>query len=176
MSKFANSMYFPCHVVGVFPSRGSTFSLARPCFGACRDTRIGCMICKNFYIIFAFCPCIFLHLACSRTKGQNAENADLRAKTSEFMSENAVKTGKSYFPILCRKWARRYTETAFWMQKRAKRTKKRRFGRKLKIYLISLKFSVLCKITSIFEEKTFAFPLPLQTILQSFICLIIKSS
>lgn len=55
------------------------------------------------------------------------ENADLRAKTSEFMSKNAVKTGKSYFPILCRKWVKRYTETAFWMQKRAKRTKKRRF-------------------------------------------------
>lgn len=41
------------------------------------------------------------------------ENADLRARTSEFMSKNAVKTGKSYFPILCRKWVKRYTETAF---------------------------------------------------------------
>ena len=85
------------------------------------------------------------------------ENADLRAKTSEFMSKNAVKTGKSYFPILCRKWVKRYTETAFWMQKRAKRTKKRRFWRKLKILPTSLKFSALCKITSIFEEKNFAF-------------------
>ena len=157
MSKFANSMYFPCHVVGVFPSRGSTFSLARQCFWACRDTCIGCMICKNFYIIFAFCPCVFCILACCKTKGQNAENADLRAKTSEFMSKNAVKTGKSYFPILCRKWAKRYTETAFWMQKRAKRTKKRHFWRKLKIYPISLKFSVLCKITS-FLKKKFCIP------------------
>ena len=59
MSKFANSKFFLCHVVGIFSSWGSTFSLARPCFGACRDTCIGCMICKNFYIIFAFCPCIF---------------------------------------------------------------------------------------------------------------------
>ena len=173
MSKFANSKFFLCHVAGIFPSRGRTFSLARPCFGACRDTCIGCMICKNFYIIFAFCPCIFLHLACSRTKGQNAENADLRAKTSEFMSKNAVKTGKSYFPILCRKWVKRYTETAFWMQKRAKRTKKRRFWRKLKILPTSLKISTLCKITSIFEEKNFAFRLHLQTTLQIFIHLII---
>lgn len=69
------------------------------------------------------------------------------------MSKNAVKTGKSYFPILYRKWVKRYTETAFWMQKRVKRTKKRRFWRKLKIFPISLKFSALCKITSIFEEK-----------------------
>ena len=29
MSKFANSKFFPCHVVGIFPSRGRTFSLAR---------------------------------------------------------------------------------------------------------------------------------------------------
>lgn len=141
------------------------------------------MICKLFGstaislpYFFAFCPCIFCILACSKTKGQNAENADLQAKTSEFMSKNAVKTGKSYFPILCRKWVKRYTETAFWMQKRAKRTKKRHFWRKLKIYPISLKFSVLCKITSIFEEKNFAFRLRRQTILQSFMCLIIKSS
>ena len=59
------------------------------------------------------------------------------------------------------------------MQKRAKRTKKRRFWRKLKIYPISLNFSVLCKITSIFEEKNFAFRLHLQTTLQIFIHLII---
>ena len=89
------------------------------------------------------------------------------------MSKNAVKTGKSYFPILCRKWVKRYTETAFWMQKRAKRTKKRRFWRKLKIYPISLNFSVLYKITSIFEEKNFAFRLHMQTTLQIFIHLII---
>ena len=150
MSKFANSKFFLCHVAGIFPSRGRTFSLARPCFGACRDTCIGCMICKNFYIIFAFCPCIFLHLACSRTKGQNAENADLRAKTSEFMSKNAVKTGKSYFPILCRKWVKRYTETAFWMQKRAKRTKKRHFSHKPKNYRITLTFNTLNKNHCIF--------------------------
>ena len=94
-------------------------------------------------------------------------------KKCRFLSKNAIKTGKSYFPILCRKWVKRYTETAFWMQKRAKRTKKRRFWRKLKIYPISLKFSVLCKITSIFEEKNFAFRLHLQTTLQIFIHLII---
>ena len=29
MSKFANSKFFLCHVVGIFPSRGRTFSLAR---------------------------------------------------------------------------------------------------------------------------------------------------
>ena len=29
MSKFANSKFFLCNVVGIFPSRGRTFSLAR---------------------------------------------------------------------------------------------------------------------------------------------------
>jgi hypothetical protein len=29
MSKFANSKFFLCHVAGIFPSRGRTFSLAR---------------------------------------------------------------------------------------------------------------------------------------------------
>ena len=80
MSKFANSMYFPCHVVGVFPSRGSTFSLARQCFWACRDTCIGCMICKNFYIIFAFCPCVFLHFGLLQNKGAKCGKCGLASQ------------------------------------------------------------------------------------------------
>ena len=149
MSKFANSKFFLCHVVGVFSSRGRTFSLARQWFWP-RQTYLENV---RFVKIFTLFTLVFFAFGLPQNWGQNVENADLRAKTSEFMSKNAVKTGKSYFPILCRKWVKRDTETAFWMQKRAKRTKKRRFWRKLKIFPISLKFSALCKFTSIFEEK-----------------------
>lgn len=49
MSKFAKTKFLLCRVVGVFPSRGSTFSLARQCFGAFTDALIGGWVCKNFY-------------------------------------------------------------------------------------------------------------------------------
>ena len=53
MSKFAKTKFLLCRVVGVFPSRGSTFFLARQCFGAFTDAPIGGWICKNFYTFFA---------------------------------------------------------------------------------------------------------------------------
>ena len=68
MSKFAKTKFLLCHVVGVFPSRGSTFSLARQCFGAFTDAPIGGGVCKNFYTFFAgFWPVLLpnhLHLFC----------------------------------------------------------------------------------------------------------------
>ena len=60
MSKFAKTKFLLCRVVGVFPSRGSTFSLARQCFGAFTDAPIGGGVCKNFYTFFTgFFACSF---------------------------------------------------------------------------------------------------------------------
>ena len=68
MSKFAKTKFLLCRVVGVFPSRGSTFFLARQCFGAFTDAPIGGGVCKNFYTFFAgFWPVLspnHLHLFC----------------------------------------------------------------------------------------------------------------
>ena len=68
MSKFAKTKFLLCRVVGVFPSRGSTFFLARQCFGAFTDALIGGWVCKNFY---TFSPVLLpvllpnhLHLFC----------------------------------------------------------------------------------------------------------------
>ncbi len=68
MSKFAKTKFLRCRVVGVFPSRGSTFFLARQCFGAFTDALIGGWVCKKFYTFFAgFSPVLspnHLHLFC----------------------------------------------------------------------------------------------------------------
>ena len=57
MSKFAKTKFLLCRVVGVFPSRGSTFFLARQCFGAFTDAPIGGGVCKNFYtFLLVFSP------------------------------------------------------------------------------------------------------------------------
>ena len=68
MSKFAKTKFLLCRVIGVFPSRGSTFFLARQCFGAFTDALIGGGVCKNFYTFFAgFWPVLLpnhLHLFC----------------------------------------------------------------------------------------------------------------
>ena len=114
---------------------------------------IECMFCKNFYT-FAL---VFFAFGLPQNWGQNVENADLRPKKCRFLSKIAIRRRKPISSLLCRKRAERHTELVFWVQKCAKRTKKRHFWRKLKIYPISLKFSALCKITSIFEEKNFAF-------------------
>ena len=68
MSKFAKTKFLLCRVVGVFSSRGSTFSLARQCFGAFTDALIGGGICKNFYTFSLFFSPVLLpnhlHLFC----------------------------------------------------------------------------------------------------------------
>ena len=68
MSKFAKTKFLLCRVVGVFPSRGSTFFLARQCFGAFTDALIGGGVCKNFYtFLVVFSPVLspnHLHLFC----------------------------------------------------------------------------------------------------------------
>ena len=68
MSKFAKTKFLLCRVVGVFPSRGSTFSLARQCFGTFTDAPIGGGVCKNFYTFFAGFSTVLspnhLHLFC----------------------------------------------------------------------------------------------------------------
>ena len=68
MSKFAKTKFLLCRVVGVFPSRGSTFFLARQCFGAFTDAPIGGGVCKNFYtFLLVFSPVLspnHLHLFC----------------------------------------------------------------------------------------------------------------
>ena len=92
MSKFAKTKFLLCRVVGVFPSRGSTFSLARQCFGAFTDALIGGGVCKNFYTFSAgFWPVLspnHLHLfcilscilSCIKVGGQNVENCGVEAK------------------------------------------------------------------------------------------------
>ena len=85
MSKFAKTKFLLCRVVGVFPSRGSTFSLARQCFGAFTDVPIGGGVCKKFYTFFAgFWPVLlpnhlllFCILPCIKVGRQNAENCGI---------------------------------------------------------------------------------------------------
>ena len=68
MSKFAKTKFLLCRVVGVFPSRGSTFFLARQCFGAFTDAPIGGGVCKNFYTFLVVFSSVLspnhLHLFC----------------------------------------------------------------------------------------------------------------
>ena len=88
MSKFAKTKFLLCRVVGFFPSRGSTFSLARQCFGAFTDAPIGGGVCKNFYtFLVVFSPVLspnhlllFCILSCIKSGGQNAENCGVEAK------------------------------------------------------------------------------------------------
>ena len=88
MSKFAKTKFLLCRVVGVFPSRGSTFSLARQCFGAFTDAPIGGGVCKNFYTFLVFFSpvlspnhlLLFCILSCIKVGGQNVENAELEHK------------------------------------------------------------------------------------------------
>ena len=88
MSKFAKTKFLLCRVVGVFPSRGSTFFLARQCFGAFTDAPIGGGVCKKFYTFsLVFSPVLspnhlhlFCILSCIKVGGQNAENCGVEAK------------------------------------------------------------------------------------------------
>ena len=175
MSKFAKTKFLLCRVVGVFPSRGSTFSLARQCFGAFTDAPIGGGVCKNFYTFFAgFWPVLspnhlhlFCILPCIKVVGKMWKIAGLKPKRGGFRGKNAAKVGKTIFSYECRKRAKRCTKLVFWAKKRAKRTQKRRFSCKLKEYCIILTFNTLRKNKRFFALKTFAFRLHLQTVLQT---------
>ena len=186
MSKFAKTKFLLCRVVGVFPSRGSTFSLARQCFGAFTDAPIGGGVCKNFYTFsLVFSPVLspnhlpnhlhlFCILSCIKVGGQNVENAGLKPKRGGFRGKNARKSGKTNFSYECRKRAKRCTKLVFWAKKRAKRAQKQRFSCKLGKYLIMLTFSALRKNKRFFALKNFAFRLHLQTVLQTLTQLIIR--
>lgn len=182
MSKFAKTKFLLCRVVGVFPSRGSTFSLARQCFGAFTDAPIGGWVCKNFYTFFAgFWPVLlpnhlhlFCILPCIKVGGQNVENADWSIKRGGFRGKNARKVWKTNFSYECRKRAKKCTKRVFWAKKRAKRAQKQRFSCKSNKYLITLIFNALCKNRQFFALKTFAFRLHLQIVLQTLTQLIIR--
>ena len=81
MSKFAKTKFLLCRVVGGFPSRGSTFSLARQCFGAFTDALIGGGVCKNFYtFLVVFSPVLspnhlllFCILSCIKVVGKSGK-------------------------------------------------------------------------------------------------------
>ena len=175
MSKFAKTKFLLCRVVGVFPSRGSTFFLARQCFGAFTDAPIGGGVCKIFYtFLVVFSPVLspnhlhlFCILPCIKVGGQNVENAGLKSKRGGFRGKNASKAGKTNFSYECRKRAKRCTKLVFWAKKRAKRAQKQRFSCKLDKYRIILIFNALCKNRQFFALKTFAFRLHLQTVLQN---------
>ena len=153
MSKFAKTKFLLCRVVGVFPSRGSTFSLARQCFGAFTDALIGGGVCKNFYTFFAgFWPVLspnhlhlFCILPCIKVGGQNVENADWSIKRGGFRGKNASKAGKTIFSYECRKRAKRCTKQGFGAKKRAKQAQKQRFSCKLKNCYTILIFNTLRK-------------------------------
>ena len=110
MSKFAKTKFLLCRVAGVFPSRGSTFFLARQCFGAFTDAPIGGGICKNFYtFLVVLSPVLspnhlhlFYILSCIKVGGQNVENAGLKPKRGGFRGKNASKAGKTIFSYECR--------------------------------------------------------------------------
>ena len=105
MSKFANSKFFLRHVVGIFPSRGRTFSLARQCFGAFTDVPIGGGVCKNFYTFFAgFWPVLspnhshlFCILSCIKVVGKMRKMRSWSIKRGGFRGKNAAKAGKTIF-------------------------------------------------------------------------------
>ena len=175
MSKFAKTKFLLCRVVGVFPSRGSTFFLARQCFGAFTDAPIGGGVCKNFYTFSAgFWPVLlpnhlhlFCILSCIKVGGQNVENAGLKPKRGGFRGKNARKVGKTIFSYECRKRAKRCAKRVFWAKKWAKRAQKQRFSCKLDKYHIILIFNALHRNGQFFALKTFAFRLHLQTVSQT---------
>lgn len=175
MSKFAKTKFLLCRVVGVFPSRGSTFFLARQCFGAFTDAPIGGGVCKNFYTFFTcFSPVLspnhlhlFCILSCIKVGGKMRKIAELKNKRGRFRGKNARKVGKTNFSHECRKRAKRCTKRGFWAKKRAKRTQKRRFSCKLKNCYTMLIFNTLRKNKCFFALKTFAFRLHLRTVLQT---------
>ena len=88
MSKFANSNFLGGRQIGVFPSGGGTFFLARQCFGAFTDAPIGGGVCKNFYTFsLVFSPVLspnhlhlFCILSCIKVGGQNVENCGVEAQ------------------------------------------------------------------------------------------------
>ena len=132
MSKFAKTKFLLCRVVGVFPSRGSTFSLARQCFGPFTDAPIGGGVCKNFYTFsLVFSPVLspnhlhlFCILPCIKVGGQNVENAELEHKRGGFMGKNDRKVGKTIFSYECRKRAKKCTKRCFGRRKGQNRRRK----------------------------------------------------
>ena len=110
MSKFAKTKFLLCRVVGVFPSRGSTFYLARQCFGAFTDAPIGGGVCKNFYTFsLVFSPVLspnhlhlFCILPCIKVVDKMRKNAGLKPKRGGFRGKNASKAGKTNFSYECR--------------------------------------------------------------------------
>ena len=175
MSKFAKTKFLLCRVVGVFPSRGSTFFLARQCFGAFTDASIGGGVCKNFYtFLLVFSPVLspnhlhlFCILPCIKVVGKMWKIAGLKPKRGGFRGKNAAKVGKTIFSYECRKRAKRCAKRVFWAKKRAKRTQKQRFSCKLDKCRIMLTFNALHKNRRFFALKDFAFRLHLQTVLQT---------
>ena len=139
MSKFAKTKFLLCRVVGVIPSRGSTFFLARQCFGAFTDAPIGGGICKKFYtFLVVFSPVLspnhlhlFCILPCIKVVGKMRKIAGVEHKRGGFRGKNARKMGKTNFSYECRKRAKRCTKRGFWAKKRAKRPQKQRFSCKL---------------------------------------------
>ena len=182
MSKFAKTKFLLCRVVGVFPSRGSTFFLARQCFGAFTDAPIGGGVCKYFYtfslvfgLFFRLIICIcFAFCLASKWVGKMWKMRSWSIKRGGFRGKNDRKVGKTNFSYECRKRAKRCTKRVFWVKKRAKRTQKRRFSCKLKNCYTMLIFNTLRKNRRFFALKTFAFRLHLQTVLQTPTQLIIK--
>ena len=175
MSKFAKTKFLLCRVVGVFPSRGSTFFLARQCFGAFTDALIGGGVCKNFYTFsLVFSPVLspnhlhlFCILSCIKVVGKMWKMRSWSIKRGGFRCKNASKAGKTNFSYECRKRAKRCTKLVFWAKKRAKQAQKQRFSCKLDKYRIILTFNVLHKDRQFFALKNFAFRLHLQTVLQT---------
>ena len=105
MSKFANSKFLVCRVVGIFPSRGSTFSLARQCFGAFTDALIGGWVCKNFY---TFSPVLspvlspnhlhlFCILPCIKVVGKMRKIVELKPKRGDLGGKMPEKWEKPFF-------------------------------------------------------------------------------
>ena len=105
MSKFAKTKFLLCRVVGVFSSRGSTFFLARQCFGAFTDAPIGGGVCKNFYTFFAgFWPVLlpnhlhlFCILPCIKVVGKMRKMRSWSIKRGGFRGKNDRKVGKTIF-------------------------------------------------------------------------------
>ena len=149
----------------IFSSRGSTFFLARQCFGAFTDAPIGGGVCKNFYtFLVVFSPVLspnhlhlFCILPCIKVVGKMWKIAELKNKRGGFRGKNARKVGNTIFPYECRKRAKRCTKRVFWAKKRAKRTQKRRFSCKLKNCYTILIFNTLRKNKHFFALKTLHF-------------------
>ena len=134
-------------------SRSRDFSLTRAYFFprevvilATPNIPIECMFCKNFY---TFRPC-FLCIWFATKLRAKCGKCRFAPQKCRFLSKNAIKRRKPISSLLCRKRAERHTELVFWMQKRAKRTKKRHFSHKPKNYRITLTFNTLNKNHCIF--------------------------